>query len=282
MEYKYLLSFNTNQSLCVVRINGMIAMENSDAPYGIQSSGINSTAFLENGSNTIELLFGSRSFEEELMPESRCEATLKKVSAYGENDDVISRIKLVVDKDGNPVTEESLKNISNEKAGFDFTGMSSLPLEKGLFSAKKIYSINGLPEWMWTKAQPVTEKDLPIIKSFYQEIILSFVQKDLDKIWRMSKPAWEEWAIADNSSNPRMFFDSMDFEEMLNSGDYTVRIKPEWKNFKLVSYKDGRLFRLEEGAFGRSPILLDNKITGDTATYSPYLSIINGKIVIAR
>ncbi|WP_340616879.1 hypothetical protein [Xenorhabdus entomophaga] len=281
MEYKYLLSFNTNQSLCVVRINGMIAMENSDAPNGIQSSGINSTAFLENGSNSIELLFGSRSFEEELMPESRCEATLKKVSAYGENDEVIRRIKLVVDKNGNPVTEESLKNISNEKAGFDSTGMSSLPLEKGLFSAKKIYSIDGLPEWMWTKAQQVTEKDVPIIKSFYQEIIHSFSQKDLDKIWNMSKLAWNEWAVADNS-NPRIFFDSMDFEEMLNSGDYTVRVKPEWKNFKLVSYKDGRLFRLEEGAFGRSPILFDNKITGDTATYSPYLSIINGKIIIAR
>lgn len=259
----------------------MTAMDNLDAPHGIQSSGINSTAFLENGSNTIELLFGSRSFEEELMPESRCEATLKKVSAYGENDDVISRIKLVADKDGNPVTEESLKNIPNEKAGFDFTGMSTIPAEEGLFSAKKTYSIDGLPEWMWTKAQPVTEKDLPIIKSFYQEIIHSFAQKDLDKIWRMSKPAWEEWAIADNS-NAKFFFHSMVFEDKIDSDKYIVRVDPEWKKFKLVSYRNGRLFRLEAGAHGRSPILFDNKITGDTATYSPYLSIINGKIVIAR
>ncbi|MCG3460622.1 hypothetical protein L7G72_01860 [Xenorhabdus bovienii] len=281
MEYKYLLYLNTNQSLCVVRINGMTAMDNSDAPNGIQASGINSTAFLENGANTIELLFGSRSFEEELMPESRCEATLKKVSAYDENDEVISRIKLVVDKDGKPVTEESLKKISNEKAGFDFTGMSTIPLEEGLFSAKKTYSINGLPEWMWTKSQSVTEKDLPIIKSFYQEIINSFAQKDLDKIWNISQPAWEEWAIADNS-NAKFFFHSMRFEDKIDSTKYKVRIEPEWKNFKLVSYKNGRLFRLEEGAYGRSPILFDNKLTDDTATYSPYLSIINGKIVIAR
>ncbi|AOM42645.1 hypothetical protein [Xenorhabdus hominickii] len=281
MEYKYLLSLNTHQSLCVVRINGMTAMDNLDSPNGTQSSGINSTAFLENGSNSIELLFGSRSFEEDLKPESRCEVTLKKVSAYDKNDEVISRIKLMVDKDGNPVTEESLKNIPNKEAGFDFTGMSKIPAEEGLFSAKKNYSISGLPEWMWTKARPVTEKDLPMIKSFYQDIINLFAQKELDRIWNISKPAWEEWAIADNN-NGKFFFHSMRFEDKIDSDKYTVRTMPEWKKFKLVSYNNGRLFRLEVGAHGRSPILFDNKITGNTATYSPYLSIINGKIVIAR
>ncbi|BET95851.1 hypothetical protein [Xenorhabdus taiwanensis] len=51
---------------------------------------------------------------------------------------------------------------------------------------------------MWTKARPVTENDLPEIKNFYQEIINILAHKDLDKLWKMSKPAWEEWAIADN------------------------------------------------------------------------------------
>ncbi|MDX7992312.1 hypothetical protein [Xenorhabdus littoralis] len=281
MKYKYLLSLNTNRSFCLVRVNGMIAMDNSDSPSGTQSSGINSTSFLENGSNTMELLFSGISFEEELYPESWCEATLKKVSTYSEDGEIVSHIKLVVDKYGNPVTEEILKNISNEKAEFDFSGMSTAPTERSLFKAKKTYSINGLPDWMWTKAQPVTEKDLPLIRSFYQEIINYFAQKDLDKIWKISQPAWEEWAIADNS-NPKIFFNSMEFEEKIDSDKYTVRTEPEWNNFKLISYKNGRLFRLEEGAYGRSPILFDNKVTGDTATYSPYLSIINGKVVIAR
>ncbi|WP_319926121.1 hypothetical protein [Xenorhabdus littoralis] len=281
MEYKYLLSFNTNRSFCLVRINGMMAMDNSNSANGTQSSGINSTAFLENGSNTMDILFGGISFEEELYPESWCEATLKKVSAHSIEGETISHIKLVVDKDGNAATEESLRNISNEKAGFDLAGMSTVPAERSLFVAKKIYTINGLPDWMWTKAQSVTEKDLPLIKSFYQEIINSFAQKDLDKIWKMSQPAWEEWAIADNST-ARIFFDSMRFEGKIDSDRYTVRTEPEWNNFKLISYKNGRLFRLEEGAYGRSPILFDNKENGNTATYSPYLSIINGKVVIAR
>ncbi|MDX7999396.1 hypothetical protein FE394_09315 [Xenorhabdus sp. Reich] len=281
MEYKYLLSFNTHKSLCLVRINGMTAMDNLNSSNGTQSRGINSTAFLENGANSIELLFGSRSFEEELKSESRCEATLKKVSIYNEDGEIISQIKLVVDKDGNAVTEESRRNISDKKASYDSTGMSKIPAEEGLFSAKKTYTINGLPDWMWAKAQPVTEKHLPMIKTFYQEIINTFSQKDLDKIWKMSQPAWEEWAIADNS-NPKIFFNSMEFEEKIDSDKYTVRTEPEWKKFRLVSYKNGRLFRLEAGAHGRSPILFDNKETGKTATYSPYLSIINGKVVIAR
>ncbi|MDC9589062.1 hypothetical protein PSI23_06950 [Xenorhabdus sp. XENO-10] len=84
MEYKYLLSFNTHQSFCLVRINGMTAMDNLNSPSGTQSSGINSTAFLENGSNSMELLFGG--FGKELQPTSWCEATLKKVSAHSEDE----------------------------------------------------------------------------------------------------------------------------------------------------------------------------------------------------
>ncbi|MDX7999394.1 hypothetical protein FE394_09305 [Xenorhabdus sp. Reich] len=257
----------------------MIAMGNKNSPNGTQSSGINSTAFLENGVNTLELLFGRKHFDkkytelDKFHPESWCDATLKKLSTHDQQGEIISRIKLVVDKDGRVVTDINSR--------FDFAGMSDSSGEKNLFKAKKTYSINGLPDWLWTKAQSVTEKDLPLIKSFYQEIINSFAQKDLDKIWKISQPAWEEWAIADNS-NPKIFFNSMEFEEKIDSDKYTVRTEPEWNNFKLVSYKNGRLFRLEEGAYGRSPILFDNKVTGDTATYSPYLSIINGKVVIAR
>ncbi|CBJ92613.1 hypothetical protein XNC1_4591 [Xenorhabdus nematophila ATCC 19061] len=40
--------------------------------------------------------------------------------------------------------------------------------------------------------------------------------------------------------------------------------------------------QLALGVYGGSPILVDNKITGKTFTFSPYLSIINGKVVISR
>jgi hypothetical protein len=153
--------------------------------------------------------------------------------------------------------------------------------KKKLYQAKKDFSINGLPDWMWIKARPVSGNDLPEIKEFYQELINAFSRNDLNKIWSITEPAWKEWAIADNS-NAKTFFDSMGFKEKFDSGDYVTRTIPDWNKFRLVSYKEGRLFRLEEGALGRSPVLLDNKVTGDTATYSPYLSIINGKVVISR
>ncbi|MDC9581063.1 hypothetical protein PSI15_05655 [Xenorhabdus sp. PR6a] len=283
MDYKYLLSLNSYKSLCFVRTNSMPAMDNIKSHNGTQSSGLNSSAFLENGSNTMELLFSDLSSELEsnkFDPQSWCEATLKKVSATG-NSKLISHIKLTVDKNGNTITSESINQKTEGKPEFDFSGMSSIPAEKGLFKAQKTFYINGLPDWKWTSARPVSENDTPAIKLFYQEVINTFSHKDLDKIWQMSKPAWEEWAMADNS-NPRVFFDSMRFEDKIDSNKFTVRTIPEWKKFKLVSYKNGRLFRLEAGAHGRSPILFDNKKTGKTATYSPYLSIINGKVVIAR
>jgi hypothetical protein len=95
----------------------------------------------------------------------------------------------------------------------------------------------------------------------------------------MSQPAWEEWAIADNSS-AKIFFDSMDFEEDIS--DKSVIKVPDWEKYRLISYKNGRLFRLEKGVFGSSPVIFHNKENGENTTYSPYLSIINGKVVISR
>ncbi|MDC9604516.1 hypothetical protein [Xenorhabdus griffiniae] len=217
---------------------------------------------------------------EKFNPDSWCEAIIRKVSAYDPGQ-IVSYIKLSVDKDGDIVTHTSPNHISDNSSDFYFSGMSMNYGEKGLYRAQKNYLISGLPDWMWVKATPVSEKNLTEIKIFYQEMINIFAQQNLDKIWNITKPAWEEWAIAENS-NSRIFFDSMGFKEKFDSGNYVVRVTPEWKNFRLVSYKGGRLFRLEEGSFGNSPIQLDNKITGKTATYNPYLSIVNGKVVIAR
>ncbi|WP_047686148.1 MULTISPECIES: hypothetical protein [Xenorhabdus] len=283
MEYKYLLTMNTHRSVCVIRLNDIMAMHNVRSRSGTESSGQNITSFLENSNNTLSVSMGKKSIDksfEKFNPDSWCEAIIRKASAHDQGQ-IVSYIKLSVDKNGDIVTHTSPNNISNNFSDFDFSGMSKNHGEKGLYQAKRIFSINGLPDWIWTKSRPVSETDLPEIKAFYQEVINAFVRKDLDKIWSITKPAWEEWAIADNSSS-RVFFDSMGFKEKFDSGNYVTRITPEWKNFRLVSYKGGRIFRLEEGSFGNSPIQLDNKVTGKTAVYNPYLSIIDGKVVISR
>ncbi|MBD2810635.1 hypothetical protein ID853_07025 [Xenorhabdus sp. Vera] len=283
MDYKYLLSINTSKSFCYLSVNGMPAMDNRGAgTHGVQSSGLNATAFLENGTNTIELLFSDRTSENssKFDPNAQCETTLKKVSAFGD-EEIISHIKLTVDKEGNTLTSESLNQIGRTGSEFEFTGMATTPGDEGFYKARKSFNLNGLPDWMWTKARPVTENDLPEIKNFYQEIINILAHKDLDKLWKISKPAWDEWAMADNS-NPRIFFDSMNFERLTDSKIYTPRLFPKWQDYKLVKYKEGRLFRLEKGNFGRSPIIMDKNGTEYIYTYDPYLSIIDGKVVIAR
>ncbi|PHM44952.1 hypothetical protein [Xenorhabdus miraniensis] len=278
MEHKYLVSFNTQRSLCVLKINEMVMLENTSSRTGTESSGYNISAFLENGPNTIKLLMGRKSFDrdtEKFHKESWCEATIRRVTSHGDQGEIISNIKLTVDEHGNVITKNSINQ--NEK--FDYANMSTKKGEKNLFSAQKTFSVNGLPNWMWTKATPVTENDLPSIKATYQEISNTFAHRDLDKIWKMSQSAWEEWAIADNSS-AKIFFDSMDFDE--NVKDEFVITDPDWNSYKLVSYKNGRLFRLESGVLGSSPIIFHNKENNEDTTYNPYLSVINGKIVIAR
>ncbi|MDC9589318.1 hypothetical protein PSI23_08275 [Xenorhabdus sp. XENO-10] len=278
MEHKYLVSFNTHRSLCVLKINEIIMLENTSSRTGTASSGYNISSFLENGSNTVKLLMGRKSFDrdsEKFHPESWCEATIRKVSSHDEQGEIISNIKLTVDEHGNVITKNSIN--PNEK--FDYANISTKKGEKNLFAAQKTFSVNSLPNWMWTKSQPVSENDLPAIKAFYQEISNAFSHRDLDKVWKMSQPAWEEWAMADNSS-AKIFFDSMDFEE--NISDNSFIKEPNWEKYKLVSYKNGRLFRLEGGVLGSSPIIFHNKESKEDTTYNPYLSIINGKVVISR
>ncbi|WP_323870014.1 hypothetical protein, partial [Xenorhabdus szentirmaii] len=223
MEHKYLVSFNTQRSLCFLKINGIITLENTSSRTGTASSGYNISAFLENSHNTIELLMGRKSFDrdnDKFHKEAWCEATIKKVSSHDKQGEVISNIKLTVDDNGNVITKESIN--LNEK--FNYAKMSTKKGEKNIFVAQKTFSINGLPDWMWVKATPVTENNLPAIKAFYQEISNAFSHRDLDKVWKMSQPAWEEWAIADNSS-AKIFFDSMDFKEDVSNN--TVIKEPD-------------------------------------------------------
>ncbi|WP_157835577.1 hypothetical protein [Photorhabdus australis] len=284
VEYKYLLSFKTQRNTCVVRINGVMALDNINSRTGTQSSGFNMTAFVENGQNTMELLMGPLSFEtdsEGLYPDSWCEATLTKTAPYDEERVVISHIKLTVDDKGNVTTQESQSQLPNGKAGFDYAAMSKIEAEEGFFAAQKTFTLSGLPDWMWTTARPVSEKnDMEAIKNFYLEISNTLHRRDLNQLWKMSQPAWEEWAIGENS-RPETFFNSFGFKEKLDDKNYVV-IQPEWDKYELVRYKEGKMFRLEAGALGGSPVRMENKVTNKIFKYNPYLSIINGKVMIVR
>ncbi len=284
VEHKYLLSFKTQRSTCVVRINGIMALDNIESRTGTQSSGFNMTAFVENGQNTMELLMGPLSFEtdsEGLYSDSWCEATLTKTAPYDEEGVVISHIKLTVDDKGNVTTQESQSQLPNGKTGFDYAAMSKIEAEEGFFAAQKTFTLSGLPDWMWTTARPVSEKnDMEAIKNFYLEISNTLHRRDLNQLWKMSQPAWAEWAIGENS-RPETFFNSFGFKEVLDDKNYVV-IQPVWDKYELVRYNEGRLFRLEAGVLGSSPVRMENKVTNEIFKYNPYLSIINGKVMIAR
>jgi hypothetical protein len=60
MKYKYLLTMNTHRSVCVIRLNDIMAMHNVRSRSGTESSGQNITSFLENSNNTLSVSMGKK------------------------------------------------------------------------------------------------------------------------------------------------------------------------------------------------------------------------------
>ncbi|MFS3826779.1 hypothetical protein ACK6SN_16225, partial [Proteus mirabilis] len=211
--------------------------------------------------------------EEKLTPDMWCEAELKKLSANGDNT-LISGLRLNGNNDGKMVVSDKYKNNSEQI----YFGGPSRDSEFDVLEAKNQFNIQGLPQWQWEKATPVTEDDIPKIRAFYTELRQAFIDKNLDKLKTMGKISWEEMAYADNGS-PDIFWSSLEFKELLKDGYKPSDI--DWNRYELNTYNNNRLFRYEIGFNRLSPIKLVNP-EERTFHYNPYLSIIDGKVTIVR
>lgn len=53
-------------------------------------------------------------------------------------------------------------------------------------------------------------------------------------------------------------------------------------SYKLVTYGDGRVFRLALGIYQNSPLRLKDNTGRAVFSYNPYLAIVNGRIIVVR
>ncbi|MEQ9996915.1 IdsF [Pectobacterium versatile] len=274
---KYLFSFKTYKSTCLLRVNDLPAVDNTMLHSKTMSTGFNLTAFLENGNNDIELLMGPKNHKDPktLYPDSSCQVTITKDTETSSTE--ITSFKLSVNEKGEITASDSSSTVNSEKV---FEGYTQNEQDYGFYKVRGNLKIDRLPRWSWVNATPVTENDLPKIKLAYTDIWLMMKDRDIEGLKKISQISNQEMAFAEGTTTGLMFI-STDFPQHVI--DKKLAPAPiEWGKYKIIRYRNGRLFRLAIGFFQNSPLKFQDSNGDVVFTYNPYFSIIDGKVTLVR
>ncbi|MEQ4625752.1 MULTISPECIES: hypothetical protein [Providencia] len=266
MKTNYVVSFNAHDTFCMVKVNDILITDNTDATQGNYIISKTISSLLNNGANTLSVTMPSDSLKNNMW----CSATIKEIN----NQTTLVGVKLIVeDKEIKPD-----ENFYSSKVDYFGSSPRANSTEEGMLEITKTFLVKDLPDWNWTKGRPITDKDIPQVKAFYQSLQEAFKQQDLDKIYEMTKGMWEILA-KEQGCTPQKMWDSMNFKKFFEQG---YKYSPvDWNEYELNSYMNGRLFRYEVG-YGRiSPIEIQTS-NGDFFSLDPYLSIIDGKVIVVR
>ena len=279
-DIKYIYSFKTNRSACMVRVNDVPILNTFGDNKESITTGGNITSFSENGTNVIEVMMGPITPKkiDTLYLDSSCELIVRKATANSSRH--VTTMKLTVDDNKKIIASSS----SNYKGLSDEGPINETQLaenkKQDLYRIARNVKFSGLPEWSWQKARPVSDADLPDIRKVYTEIWTAMKNRDVDTLKKMTEISSREMGIASGMS-PDFIFKSYDLpQEVLNPANKVIDLKMEDR--RLITYCNGRLFRLAKGIYQNSPLKLENKDGEVVFVYNPYLSIIDGKVVIVR
>ena len=277
---KYLFSFKTYKSTCLLRVNDFPAADSTTADFGTLSAGFNLTAFLENGPNTIELLMGPQDHADPdtLYSDSSCKLTVSKDTK--DNSETLAEFALTVDANGHITAKESADYQGGAFHSRVLEGTTKNPNDFGLYKLESTVTAKGLPRWAWADATPVSEKDLPLIQKAYADIWKLIQARDMEALKKITRISSEEMAYAEGTS-PGVVLLSTDFPEHVVDKQYTP-VPIVWGDYELKTYRGGRLFRLAAGCFQTSPLQFQNASGEVVYVYNPYFSLINGKVVLVR
>lgn len=279
-DEKYLFSFKSNKSACILRVNDLPAVDNAAADQRTMSAGFNLTAFLADGINKIELLAGPRNPKDPLtlFQDSSCEVIVTKDNKDSSVE--IARFKLSVNAKGEMTAANSTYyegGAFNSKVVEGYTNNES---DYGLYKATSSLILNELPKWSWVKATPVTDSDLPAIRKAYEDIMVMIKNRDVEGLKRITSISNQEMGGAEGVS-PDMMFVSTNFPHHVVDKNFRLETTA-WNEYRLKTYCNGRLFRLTKGYYQDSPLQFQ-EIEGDAVfNYNPYFSIIDGKVTLVR
>ncbi len=274
MKTNYSVSFNSTESFCLVKVNGILIMDSGDSSTGTMFAGQTISGLLENGENTITMAMVDEPFSQDgsgLTTDMACKVTVEKLYPGNKSEPLITA-SLLVNND-----KQIVPDTSDDKSIVKF-GVTDRHFEDGAIEVTKKFRADDLPDWNWTTATPVAEQDIPKIKAFYEELHNAFRRQDLVKIRKMTGGAWDMLA-ATQGGTPDMMWDSMDFKYYFDNGYKMLPVN--WDKYELRTYKNDRIFRFERGYSRSSPIRLENK-ESHRFNYNPYLSIIDGKVTVVH
>lgn len=275
MKTNYTVSLNAVDALCFVKVNDMLVMDNAGMWKEQFTMGQTISSYLQNGENTlsIAMLHKSVNGDDNLPDNMWCSAKIQDVRRDG-SDEYIAAVKLIV-RDGKITPDTTY--YSGRYTSFGDSPRSGLT-EKGFREVLQTFHAGDLPAWPWTTATPVTQKDIPAIKAFYESLQNDFKRQDLPEIYRKTRGMWESLAT-EQGSTPQRMWESMDYKGYFARGYKAVPI--DWSGFKLNSYMGGRIFRFEIGYGRMSPLEIKDK-TDEIFILTPYLSIIDGKVTVVN
>ncbi|OCQ50433.1 hypothetical protein Ppb6_04411 [Photorhabdus australis subsp. thailandensis] len=284
-KVKYITYLETNRARCVLRVNEIYTLSSLHSITGTISTGYNIAPILQNGKNTIYIEMAPFSDAKEGYiykdKDAECKVRLVRVTPY-QSDEITNIVASVADKKG--VAEpNSMKSVNFNIDTASYSKITEKNLkDRGFYYAERTVTLNDLPVWAWTTATPLpeTEASTELVKKAYEDIWQIMKNKDLAALQLAAKLMLHENAQANNSTE-QSYFDSYDFKEDFDNGYQAVPI--DWNKYKLVRYMDGRLFRFEVDKSNNSPLLMEDKNNSENGfTFSPYFSLINGKVVISR
>ncbi|NHB92882.1 hypothetical protein C5469_12315 [Photorhabdus cinerea] len=284
-KVKYITYLETKNVLCRLKVNEIYTLSNFGSIGGTVSTGYNVAPILQNGKNVISLDMGPLSARDDKYvykeKDAECKVRLVKVTPY-DSDEITNIITRVADKNGTlePDSKQSI-NFNIDTAQSSKITTKEYPNEF-YYHTERAVTLNDLPIWAWTTAMPLpeTKASTELVKKAYEDIWQIMKNKDLAALQSVAKLMLHENAQANNSTE-QSYFDSYDFKRDFDNGYQAVPI--DWKKYKLVRYMGGRLFRFQLENSNNSPLLIEDKNNSDNGrTFSPYFSLINGKVVISR
>ncbi|MGO2306532.1 MAG: hypothetical protein ACTH5W_17715 [Providencia sp.] len=272
IKTNYIVNFKSNDALCFIKINDMLVMDNVDSIEGEFTIGKTISSYLQNGENTlsITMLNDSLKGDHKVTSNMWCSAIVTEVN----KNPPVSGVKLIVD-DGKISVDP---HFNPRKISYFGDSPRANGAEKGMIEVTQSFSATNLPDWAWTTARPVMEKDIPIIKEFYGSLQNDFKNQSLNSIYQKTEGMWRSLAI-EQGSTPQKMWESILFKRFFNDGYKAIPI--DWKDYNLNSYMNGRIFRFETGYDRTSPLIIENK-EDDIFTLMPYLSIIDGEVIVVK
>ncbi|MEZ9522877.1 hypothetical protein [Enterovibrio norvegicus] len=273
---KYRASFNTTKAFCFTTINEMRVLNNLMTSTGTVAAGYDITPILENGENELSIKVASLTVPQDLSlePDATCEFTV--IAYTDENEYKLVSVEGTADDNGNPTGKTTPVYQGNSMVGFVSEGTVKNSV---LYEVKRTFVAKGLPEWAWVSSTPFndTHQNIQKLKDRYLDLWMMLSNKDVAALGRESEVAMREKGSTQGYSADE-FWQSFEFDKDFANGFTALSI--DWRGFKFVSYRDGRLFRLEDDD-GRSPLQIWKEGEG-SISYNPYFSLINGKLAITR